>query len=67
MVVGPHVLLLHVPVGELIHIKWGVSVLLLPVPGDELVGGVGGGGPVLISELILNCFLSGSNDLFSCC
>ena len=67
MVVGPHVLLLHVPVGELLHAEGGVSVLLLPVPDGELAGGVGGEGPVMKSELILFCFLSGSNDLFSCC
>ena len=65
MVVGPHVLLLHVPVGELLHAEGGVAILLFPVPDGELVGVVGGEGPLMKSELILICLFSGSGDLFS--
>ena len=65
MVVGPHVLLLHVPVGELLLAGGGVAILLFPVPGGELVGVVGGEGPLVKSELIFISLISGSGDLFS--
>ena len=61
MVVGPHVLLLPVPGGELSG-DGEAHVLLLPVPDVELGGGAGGGDSICFSELFFIRLVSGSGD-----